>query len=146
MNEWVVARLTDISMRGFCEQTPKSRALAAGTRSLFMSNERAAASHIPSLLSDGVELAVDGPHRYTLYHVSALYDRAALLILLLHWPIYSFAWELCPRPFQRSTPGCPPPLNPLPFAIDVHLSIFACVWAYFGRASVTRQKRGPCGK
>lgn len=34
----------------------------------------------------------------------------------------------------------------MPFAIDVHLSIFACVWAYFGKTSVTRQKRGLCGK
>lgn len=31
--------------------------------------------------------------------------------------------------------------NPLPFAIGVHLSIFECVWVYFGRAPVTRYEK-----
>lgn len=47
-----------------------------------------------------------------------------------------------PALWRRSTTVAPPPLNPLPFAIDAHLSIFACVlWAYFGGTSVTRQEK-----
>lgn len=53
-------------------------------------NEWAAISHIISFPSAAVQPSADRPHRYPLDHVSAPVDRAVLLILLLHWLIYSW--------------------------------------------------------
>lgn len=95
---------------------------------------------------------VDGrPHRCTEDHVSCVYDTAAALISPLHWPIYgSHFWTRCfPERFHHPPPLPPPSSpaldltsNPVPFAIDVHLSIFACVWGLFWKDLGHRARRG----
>lgn len=75
---------------------------------------------------------------YTVWHVCATYFTASFIV-------HNFGWDVSLVSFSTllRLDLC---LNPVPFAIDVHLSIFACVWAYFGRTSVTQQKRGLCEK
>lgn len=82
-----LGELSANSLLGVPVAETQNKASALSSKRPGVKNERCAISHIPSFLSDGVELAVDGPRRYTLYHVSPPYDRAALLISLLHWPI-----------------------------------------------------------
>lgn len=53
---------------------------------------------------------------------------------------------ITPLPFLPLPPPSSPALdltsNPVPFAIDVHLSIFACVWGLFWKDLSHRARRG----
>lgn len=83
--------------------------------------------------------------QYIMYHEYMTGPHCSFYGFIGPFIVHVFAWELCLVSFS-TFPLLPPSLNPLPFAIDVHLSIFACVWAYFGKTSVTRPKRGAVWK
>lgn len=79
------------------------------------------------------------------YHVDMTWLHCSFYCFIGPFIVHVFGWDVSLVSFS-TLPQLPFSLNPVPFAIDVHLSIFACVWAYFGKTSVTRQKRGLCEK
>lgn len=105
-------------------------------------NERPDASHIISLSSHSPTTGTE----YIMYHKFMTRLHCSFYCFIGPFIVHVFGRDVS-LPVSFSTlPQLPLSLNPLPFAIDVHLSIFACVWAYFGKTSVTRQKRGLCEK
>lgn len=71
------------------------------------------------------------------YHVCTAHFTASLAHLLF---LFFFERDV-PLISFSTLPPLDLSLNPVPFAIDVHWSIFACVWAYFGKTTVTLQKK-----
>lgn len=123
----------------FYNEAPKmpSSTPTAKNKTLATSWEAFSIKWTPLRLSNHIfvirhSLLLIGPTgiQYIMYHVYMTWLHHSFYCFIGPFIVQVFGWDVSLVSFS-TLPQLDLSLNPVPFAIDVHLSIFACVWGLF---------------